>query len=127
MEQAVEMLATIHFFVMGLSHILQPQAWARFFVRLREMGDFGNFFNAFLTLGIGSLIVSFHNVWTGIPAVLTVLGWLYVAKGALYFFAPSVGLASIERVSPENARKFVVPGVFLVALSLLLAYSLLTR
>ena len=91
------------------------------------MGDFGNFFNAFLTLGIGSLIVSFHNVWTGIPAVLTVLGWLYVAKGALYFFAPSVGLASIERVSPENARKFVVPGVFLVALSLLLAYSLLTR
>jgi len=126
MEQAVEMLAAIHFFIMGMSHILQPRAWVRFFVKLREMGDFGNFFNAFLTLGIGSLIVSFHNVWTGIPAVLTVLGWIYVLKSATYFFAPSVGLKSIERVSPENARKFAAPGVFLVAVSGLLAYSLLT-
>ncbi len=71
------------------------------------------------------LIVSFHNVWSGIPLVLTLLGWVWVAKSLIYFVAPGVGLKALERVSLERAGKFRPVGAMLVAVSGLLTYSLL--
>jgi hypothetical protein len=38
MERSVEVLAIIMFGVLGLSHILQPKAWAEFFILLRGNG-----------------------------------------------------------------------------------------
>jgi hypothetical protein len=37
MERSVEVLAIILFGVVGLSHILQPKAWAEFFILLRGL------------------------------------------------------------------------------------------
>ncbi len=36
MEQAIQIFAAVNFFIMGMSHILQPRAWARFFIHLRD-------------------------------------------------------------------------------------------
>jgi hypothetical protein len=74
METAIERFVVLSYLVIGLSHILQPRAWVRFFVIFREKGDAGIFIVAFLHLTLGALIVSFHNVWTGIPAVVIVTG-----------------------------------------------------
>jgi hypothetical protein len=41
MERSVEVLAIILFGVLGLSHILQPNAWAEFFTLLRSKGEAG--------------------------------------------------------------------------------------
>jgi hypothetical protein len=41
MERSVEVLAIILFGVLGLSHILQPKAWAEFFILLRGKGEPG--------------------------------------------------------------------------------------
>ena len=38
MERSVEVLAVILSGVIGLSHILQPKAWAEFFILLRGKG-----------------------------------------------------------------------------------------
>lgn len=126
MERSIEMLAAIHLFIIGMSHILQPRAWVRFFIHLRELGEAGNFHNAFLNLGIGALVVSFHNVWSGIPLILTLLGWAWVLKSLIYFLAPSVGLKGLARVSLDRANMFRPVGAMLVAVSGLLTYSLLT-
>ena len=85
MEVAVEKLAVICFFLFGISHIVQPRAWAEFFVRLREKGTAGSFINGWIHFPLGALIVAFHNVWHGIPAILTVLGYAWVIKGFIYF------------------------------------------
>jgi uncharacterized protein YjeT (DUF2065 family) len=126
MEQAIEIFAAVNFFVMGLSHLLMPRAWTEFFTLLREKGDAGAFVNGFLTLGMGSLIVAFHNVWTGLPVVLTVIGWLYVIKSLLIFTVPGLGVRSLSKVSEKSAASFVVAGVMLLALGGLLTYSLVT-
>jgi len=42
-ESSVEMLAAVYLLVTGLSHILQPRTWARFFIMLREKGEVGSF------------------------------------------------------------------------------------
>jgi hypothetical protein len=124
MEQAIELFAAINFLILGLSHVFQPRAWAEFFMLLHRHGRPGVFVNGFLSLLTGSLIVGFHNVWTGIPVILTVLGWLFILKAAIVFIAPNLGLRSMARVQLDNSRKFIIPGVIMIAVALALAYSL---
>ena len=74
MERAVEVFAAVQFLVIGLSHVFQPRVWVEFFTWLRGKGYAGVFVNGFLSLGFGAFIVAFHNVWTGLPMVLTHTG-----------------------------------------------------
>ena len=126
MEQAVQIFAIINFVVIGLSHIVQPKAWVEFFVLLRERGNAGVFATAFLSLVFGSIIVAFHNVWTGIPAVLTVVGWAQVLKALIYFTFPAYGLRKLQIPSHERPQLLVYPGVAFLVLAGLLGYHLLT-
>ena len=127
MEEAVEKLAVISFFVIGLSHILQPKVWVDFFIGIREKGEAGAFINAFIHFPLGVLIVAFHNVWQGIPMILTLVGYGLLLKSFINFVFPKFGLKTLRRVSPEKSWEFVAAGFLLVGLSLLFLYSLITR
>lgn len=127
MQTAVELFAVINFLVIGLSHIFAPRAWADFFDRLRQQGEPGVFVVAFLTLSFGSIIAAFHNVWSGVPAVLTFFGWAQVLKALIYFVFPSFALRRIAMVPPEKANRFAYGGVILVALAGLFIYELARR
>jgi hypothetical protein len=122
MERSIELLACLQLLVIGLSHLLQPRAWVEFFVLLREKGHAGVFANAFLSLWFGTVIVVFHNVWSGLPMVLTLLGWAQVIKGLLGFVVPGLSLRKMERISMERAWEFQAAGVAVLGLSALMAY-----
>jgi hypothetical protein len=124
MERAVEIFATVHFLIIGLSHILHARTWAEFFIWLHGRGRPGVFVHGFISLGFGSVIVAFHNVWSGLPMVLTIVGWAYVFKAVLCFLAPQTQMRTLGRVAPERAREFMIPGVLFVALGALLLYTL---
>ena len=124
MERAIQIFVVINLVVIGLSHVAQPRAWAEFFVALREKGDRGVFVVGFMSLAFGSLIVAFHNVWSGLPIVLTILGWAQVLKGLVYFTFPSYGLRKLGIVDVERARMFVWPGLGLLVIAALLGYDL---
>ena len=106
LHQAIEFFTAINLVAIGLSHFLQPRIWADFFVLLASKGNAGNVFNAMLALGLGSFILSFHFIWSFPKVFITIYGLLQVVKGILYLIFPAVGLASIARVTPENAFKF---------------------
>ena len=117
MEQAVQVLAAVSFLVIGLSHLLRPRDWVAFFQDLAARGAPGAFFEGFLVLSFGAIIVSFHNVWEGPALVLTLIGWAQVIKGAIRFLAPEVALKIMARLSPERAWQFQAAGVFSLAVS----------
>ena len=125
MELAVQKLAIVNFFVIGLSHIIQPRAWAQFFIDIREKGATGSFIVAFIHFPLGALIVAFHNVWHGLPMILTFIGYALVLKGLVYFIFPKHGLKSLSRVSLEKSWEFVAGGVFSIGLSGLLTLMLI--
>ena len=120
--KAVELFAGLQFLVIGLSHFFQPMAWVEYFVLLRSKGRAGVFFEGFLLLGFGGLIAAFHNVWSGLPAVLTVIGWLQVLKGLVRFTLPQLGLRIYGRVRPERAWEFRWAGVFSISLGVFFIY-----
>jgi hypothetical protein len=53
MEDAVRVFACVQLAVIGLSHLLQPQAWIGWFSALREKGVVGVFANGFLASSSG--------------------------------------------------------------------------
>ncbi|HEU4557999.1 MAG TPA: hypothetical protein VFS20_09125 [Longimicrobium sp.] len=126
MERAIEVIAAINCLVIGLSHVVRPHAWVDFFAWLRSKGPAGSFANGFLSLSFGALIVGFHNVWTGIPAVLTFIGWAQVLKSVTAFVFPQVGLKSMANATHERAWIFVPGGVLLMGIGGLLVYHLVT-
>ena len=127
METAIERFVALSCLVIGLSHIAQPRAWAELFIHWRGKGGVGVFYAGLLHFAFGALIVAFHNVWRGIPLLVTLLGWAWTLKGLLYLTYPKLPMKSLARVSAERAHEFVIAGVVLVAIALLIGYSLATR
>ncbi|PYP80412.1 MAG: hypothetical protein DMD35_04710 [Gemmatimonadetes bacterium] len=125
MERAIEILAVIQLTIIGLSHIVHHRAWAELFIWLRSKGYAGVFASGFLSLTAGSLIFSFHHVWSGIPLVLTVFGLLNVLKAASCFLLPARAMRSMERVSVERSREFVVAGVVSLGIAGVVALGLI--
>src|SRR5688572_31847339 len=103
MEREIQVFVAVNFFVIGLSHIFQRDAWIEFFAKLHSLGRLGAFAEGFLYLNFGALIVSFHNVWTGPVVVLTLIGWAQVLKALLRFVAPARVLPIYKRMGPERA------------------------
>lgn len=121
-EQAIQIYAAVNFFVIGLSHVVQPRVWAEFFILLRGKGYAGVFVNGFLSLSFGSIIVGFHNVWSGLPIVLTLLGWAQVVKGLISFVAPQLAIRGLNHVSVERAWEFQIPGALFIPLAGLIGW-----
>jgi hypothetical protein len=123
MGKSVEILAVIFFGTIGLSHVVQPRAWAEFFILLRGKGESGAFIEGFLNLPLGALIVGFHNIWSGIPVVLTLVGWGLLLKSLIRFCAPKQGLRLMARVSVDRSWEFQVAGAGLVVLAVVIGYG----
>ena len=123
MERSVEVVAVVLSGVIGLSHIMQPKAWAEFFILLRGKGEAGAFVDGFLNLSAAGFIIGFHNVWSGLPAVLTVVGWCLLIKSLIRFCAPKLALRMLSRVSVERAWEFQLAGAALVVLGGLIGYG----
>jgi hypothetical protein len=123
MGRSVEILAIIWFGVIGLSHIVQPKTWAEFFILLRGKGESGAFMEGFLNLPLAAFVVGFHNIWSGIPVVLTLVGWGLLIKSVIRFCAPKLGLRLMARVSVERSWEFQVAGAGLVVLAAVIGYG----
>lgn len=108
---------------MGLSHIFAPRAWVRFFVMLREKQEVGSLLNGLVHFPLGAFIVAFHNVWHGMPMIVTIMGWGLVVKSTIYFVYPSHGVRMLSTIKMERSWHFVVTGVFSVVLAGVILYS----
>jgi hypothetical protein len=76
---------------------------------------------------MGGIIVGFHNTWSGIPLVLTLVGWCLLVKSLIRFWAPRLALRMMARVSVERAWEVQVAGAGLVALASLVGYGVYAR
>lgn len=122
MEVGIERLAAICFILTGLSHVVAPRAWTRFFINMRAQGEAAGLLNAYLHIPLGLLIVSFHWVWTWPGLIVTLVGCALTLKGALYFIRPQIASIGLGHVSEETGWRFRVAGVFGVLLGLAMGW-----
>ena len=117
MEQATQVFVAISLLVIGLSHSFQPRAWVVYYQALAAQGTSGAFYEGFLCLSFGAIIVGFHNVWDGPALMVTLLGWAQVLKGLVRFLAPQLSVRVMARASLDRAWFFQLGGVFALLLS----------
>ena len=117
METAVENLAGAAFLITGLSHLLQPKTWVRFFLAVREQGEIAPFLNGYVHMPLGLMIIAFHNLWTWPQVIVTLIGWSLTLKGAVNFLAPSIAAKGLARISIGRAWEFRVAGLVALAIA----------
>lgn len=75
----------------------------------------------FLAILIGATIVVQNNVWTsGLPLLVTILGWLALIKGAFILFFPAAATALYKKCNKGNL--LVLCGLVMLVLGLVLLY-----
>jgi hypothetical protein len=115
-QRAIELFALLNFAIVGLSLVLRPLAWARFFTWMRREGEAGAVIYGLLCVLWGSLIVSFHPTWYGLLIVLPAFGALQLIEGATFLLFPDLGLRILAIVSEERLWVFRLLGLIALAL-----------
>jgi hypothetical protein len=111
------------FLLIGLSHLLQPQLWVRFFEVVRQSGVAAAIIPMY-TLPIALVLVAGHNVWTwDWPLFLTVAGWAMTIKSALYLMVPRLTDRMLERKMVKSGRSFQMAGATMVFFGAVLTWQ----
>lgn len=55
-----------------------------------EENTMTSFMGGLVSIIIGYFLVTFHNVWSGWPVIITIMGWIALFKGLAFLMAPSV-------------------------------------
>ena len=125
MESKIQLVFAIQLAVLGMAHLLRPSSLVQFYEALNSKREGGVVVIGLMSLTVGSFLVVLHNVWTGLPVLLTILGWAQLIKGAVYLLFPSFGLRQTSRVTMERTEWFRWPGVPLLIIAALLGWDLL--
>ena len=112
---AVEFIMLVSCLLMGASHIVRPRVWVDFFTGLHRAGTSGVITRSFIEIWPALIIVTFHQVWQGVGIILTLYGWLLLAKVAIALLAPRLGLRSLA-MAERGERSFIAAGVVLLAI-----------
>jgi hypothetical protein len=75
---------------------------------------------SFLILTMGAVIVVMNSVWSsGLPLLITILGWLTIIKGAFLLLLPGPAMAFYRKCNKDGVLLFGGIVTFLLGLALL--------
>jgi hypothetical protein len=112
----VEAVLAPAFLLMGLSHLLQPQLWVRFFDVVKQTGVAAAIIPMY-TLPVALVLVVGHNVWVwDWPVALTIAGWGMTIKCALYLLMPGLVDRMLDRKMTKSTRTFQIVGAVMAFL-----------
>lgn len=124
-ELLIEQVVAVGLLVIGLSHWFRAQLWADLFEDWRR-NRFLPLYLGWLYLQLGTVIAFGHNVWAwDVVVIVTLLGWAWTIKGALYLLWPNLLARMAERgMAPGQhpERKFALVGRFMTVVGALLVW-----
>ena len=113
-------------FIVGLGLLINMEHYRRM---MTEFGasSLSVYMAGTTALLLGLLIVTFHNVWEPRwPAIITILGWLTLIKGAIRVVAPKVVQDRAEIYARNTTAVTVSALILLVLGSVLIFFGYLT-
>lgn len=111
------------FLLMGLSHLLQPQLWVRFFAVVRNTG-LSAVIIPLLTLPFGLALIAGHNVWRwDWQVALTIAGWGMTIKSAAYLLIPGLADRALSKPMATAPRSFQVTGALMAIIGAILTWQ----
>jgi hypothetical protein len=101
------------FLILGLSHLLQPQLWVRFFELIRQT-RMASVIIPMYTLPIGLILIVEHNRWEWDWSLfLTIAGWVTTIKSTFYLLSPGIADRMLEKQMVTSPRSYQVVGLIM--------------
>ncbi|MFC1567596.1 hypothetical protein ACFL3K_00135 [Pseudomonadota bacterium] len=125
MSETVTFVMSWFILVLGLSYILQKDAWKRVVEEFLSKEDIHTIIPmTMFMLVFGLAVVANHNIWEmSMRVVITIFGWSLAIKGALYMICPDIGAKIARPFLPIMETWIRVAGVLITLLGALLVYQ----
>ena len=109
------------FLVLGLSHLFYAKTWAKLFKQWEK--DHLALMGLMLFMGVfGLFIIQMYNVWAwNVWVLVTITGWAWAVKAALYFLVPGSVLKAMMKLG-QNAALQYLGGVAATVMGVALCY-----
>jgi uncharacterized protein YjeT (DUF2065 family) len=121
--KTVEAIVAPLFTLTGLSHVLQPRLWVRFFERVEATG-IGSLIIPMYSLPLGLFLIATHNIWTwDWPVAITIAGWGLTLKSSLYFLVPSAADRMLNTQMAKSSLSFQVAGGVMAILGAIITWQ----
>ena len=123
-HSAVQFIMLLLCGVMGLSHLLRPEIWRKFFTLLAAQGTSGVVVHSFVSMSAAVIVLPFHNVWVGPATAVTLWGWLLLGKVVLgLIISPTRAVQSLH-LSERGDNAFRAAGVVMLGVAGCAAWAL---
>lgn len=119
MVLAIQFAVGICCFVIGLSMLFHRFDWLAWLDGLRHKGKPETLVIGMTGLFISSLILGFHQVWSGVPLIVTLIGLIGVIEGTVYLLCPSMFPKMLACLVPHS-RFFVLWGILATVLGVII-------
>ncbi len=114
-----KMLA-IYFVVAGIGIMFNTKRISHMVDGFRKNAGLSYSIGAF-TLLLGAAFVIAHNIWSGWETIITIIAWITLIKGILFFLIPGPYMKFAKTVVKAGGAYFVL-SILTVVLGLVLGY-----
>jgi uncharacterized protein YjeT (DUF2065 family) len=112
---------SLYYIAVGIGILVNPQFYKKIFEDFIERTPI-LYFGGVMALGVGYLLVAFHNTWTkDLSVIITIVGWLALVKGVLIFICPNLMIA-LTKAMIGKERNLRIQAVVVIILGLLFAF-----
>ena len=109
------------YLTVGLSLLLYGGAWQKIVAKW-EKDHFAMFPLAVMQIVLGLIVIGMHNVWeANVWVLVTLSGWIMLAKGVIYFIAPGYVIKSAMKMGKNKALVYF-SGLFATVMGAVLCY-----
>jgi uncharacterized protein YjeT (DUF2065 family) len=106
----IERIFAPAFLITGLSHLLQPKLWVRFFELVKQTGVAALIIPMY-TLPFGLVLIATHNIWTWDWSLfLTIAGWGMTIKSTAYLLLPQLADRMLTKKLATTPRNYQIVG-----------------
>src|SRR4051794_23528808 len=110
------------FLLMGLSHVMQPRLWTRFFERLKQTGLAAVIIPLY-TLPFGLLLIATHTAWPlDWSLVYTIAGWMMTLKSTIYLLVPGAADRVLAHRIAKTPTNYQIVGTLMAVLGAVLTW-----
>ncbi len=108
---------TIIYLSVGIGMLFNKNYYKKFFDNMyNEMTAL--YVGGFMATITGLAIISYHNIWTGWPILVTIVGWLALIKGVMILLLPN----AFEGIVKNIIKNISVWSPLIIALGLVFGY-----
>ncbi|MFC1723610.1 hypothetical protein ACFL0V_05710 [Nanoarchaeota archaeon] len=82
-------IAAVMFVAVGLGGLFNKDYYVK--IAKETMSSYGiALCYGVMVIVMSGLMIAYHNIWTGWPVVITLMGWMGMAKGIMFLVKPSL-------------------------------------